>query len=68
VQREAVNRCSGIVPDAKFVTVPGLQRTTPFHFVLRCAREMRFCIKISQPAKIAQRIADDGKMTGAVGA
>jgi hypothetical protein len=31
--------CSGIVTNSEFVTIPGLQRTTPFHFVLRCARE-----------------------------
>jgi hypothetical protein len=27
-----------------FVTIPGLQRTTPLRFVLRCAREtLLFC-------------------------
>jgi len=39
VQREAVHRCSGIVPYSEFVTIPGLQRTTSLRFVLRCARE-----------------------------
>jgi hypothetical protein len=28
VQRAAVHRCSGIISNSAFVTVPGLQRTT----------------------------------------
>jgi hypothetical protein len=50
VPREAVHRCSGIVPSSVFVTIPGLQRTTPLRhsaskmrvnaLLLRCAREM----------------------------
>jgi hypothetical protein len=41
VQREAVHRSSGIVPDSALATIPGLQRTTTLRFVLRCARETR---------------------------
>jgi hypothetical protein len=36
VQRKTVHRWSGIVENAGFATIPGLQRIT---YVLRCARE-----------------------------
>src|ERR1700683_4237649 len=39
VQREAVRRCSGIVPNSALVTIPGLQRTIALRSMLRCARE-----------------------------
>jgi len=39
VQRAAVHRRSGIVPDSALATIPGLQRTTALRAVLRRARE-----------------------------
>jgi hypothetical protein len=38
-QHEVVRRCSGIVPNSEFVTIPGLQRIIPLRVMLRCARE-----------------------------
>jgi hypothetical protein len=36
-----VRRCSGIVSNSEFVTIPGRQRIIPLCFMLRCARETR---------------------------
>jgi hypothetical protein len=41
MQREAVNRSSGIVLYTVSVTIPGLRRITPLRYVLRRARERR---------------------------
>jgi hypothetical protein len=43
VQRETVHRRSGVFAISAFAElamIPGLQRTTPLRYVLRCAREM----------------------------
>jgi hypothetical protein len=34
-----VRRCSGIVPDIEFLTIPGLRRIISLRFMLRRARE-----------------------------